>query len=204
MTALFSGSPTHEYEQQLRERIRKTILSADLPQINEGSETLEAAAVRFVTAFTLEPPALPPEGQPAQPSAREFEEMNDGRFSRLGRPFLEKLMEYTIVIPIEGDAKLLSLSPNTAPFGLGLVGDTELRGQTIVYKHRTPSQTPREQLARAIQNDLSALRRHVEAIRSWAMNWNTRLAEFVRALIAQRHAELKRQSEQGTDLNISF
>jgi len=201
---MFSGAPTHAVEQNLIERMRQGIAAAQLPdQLDETD--FEREIGKLAERFRLNEPRISTPDDGLEPSeTRERAVQTDGRMSRLGMPFTENVLDIKFDIPIEGDHELLQLSPNTAVMGTGIVGSLALFPGKIVYTYTASSRMPREQLMQAIKNDLTALRRHVAAIATWTEQWNSQLAARIRPMVAQRVAELERQSAITQDLRISF
>jgi hypothetical protein len=204
MTDIFRGPMPIEYEQTLVTRIRDKIASATFETADD--EALNNAIAEFTGFFTIEPPKIVGSTEALQPSSQiERTVQNDGRYSRLGIGYTEKIIDFTFIVPIEGDGSLLRLTPNTAPFGTGIKGDLSLSRDEIKYTYSAQSAyVTEQQLAQEISNDLKALRRHIEAIEGWANHWNAQLEARVRPLVVQRCAELQKNSTLGRNLRVSF
>lgn len=193
-----------QYETTLVTHIHDKIASAMFEATDD--EALNKVIAEFTRSFTIESPRIVGSMESLQPSEQiERTVQNDGRYSRLGVGYAEKIIDFTFMVPVEGDVSLLQLTPNTAPFGTGIKGELSLSRDAIRYTYSARSAYATEQqLSQDISNDLKTLRRHIEALEGWVNHWNSQLEAQVRPLVVQRRAELQKSKTLGQSLRISF
>jgi len=178
MQRLFLQEDLHKFLESRKREIKSFVESYDSDELLKADEEW---CQSLIERFRLKAPAILED---------EIGTEEPKRYS--------KDEEIKIIVPFEGDARLLEYRPSQWEATLP---SAEIRGQELILAYKITEHDP-DKLRDQIQRDVAAIKRHMSWIKEDVDKFNASLEGYVKDLVSKRKEEISNIKELVTGLGF--